>query len=129
MNHQVRWRSALEKIAENAAEPHAQKLALDALAADLTRKCPDCRAPRRKDDLLVCEPCREHRDHLVRKRRITAREMRERGEKYSQIAQTLSISKQYVQSLLSSTRHLEAMRALRAEEDAYQARRTARPAL
>jgi hypothetical protein len=126
MNHQVRWRRALEKIAANSGEPLAQKAAVEALAGRIPRTCPDCSVPRKQEDLLVCEPCRDDRNHIVRQRRILARLMRDKGTKYSLIAETLGISKQYVHTLLSATRQPEAIRVLRYEDEAYVVRKTAR---
>jgi hypothetical protein len=98
VNHQVRWKKALQQIAENDVEPNSQKIARDALVNGKTgHSCPDCGKGRPGYlDLLVCEECRDDRDHVVRQRRIRARTLKEenklsaRSQKFSASANNTS---------------------------------------
>jgi hypothetical protein len=128
VNHQVRWKNALQVIAGNDAEPNSQKIAREALANTKSgRRCPDCGKPRPDYlDLLVCEECRDDRNHVVRQRRIRARRLKEEKKSLGDIAGILCISKQYVSSLLAATRGPFALEELLVEEDAYEARKAAR---
>ncbi len=128
VNHQVRWKKALQQIAANDAEPNSQKIARGALLGGRTvRHCPDCGRPRPDYfDLVVCDDCREERDHGVRQRRIRARRLKEEKKSLGEIARVLGISKQYVSFLLAHTRRPSGMEELLASEKAYQARKAAR---